>query len=120
MSKKSNSTPHGGLNEGMTERRPASQSTNAESPSMSGTLATTPSPKKASQRTVNLQDIPNAVRLIQALAAGKALGKFVFWKKLALGNGEEVIALCFPVRNWEVSSGGELKLKKTALGEGDS
>jgi hypothetical protein len=102
MSKSSNSTPDGESKDGTTETLQASQSTNAASPSTSDTSATTAAAQspKASQRTVNLQDLNNAARLLQALA-GK-LGKLVEWKKLTLGDGREVYALCFPVGKWHV------------------
>jgi hypothetical protein len=75
-------------------------------------LVTTADPKspKDSQRTPNLQDVPNAVRLIQALAA--RLKGLVFWKKLVLRDGQVVYALCFPVRLWNVDPiSKELKLR---------
>lgn len=92
----------GELNAETTETLPVLPSTNAANPSMSGTLDTTAKAKnqKDSQATVNLQDSNNAVRLIQALAA--KLGDLVEWKKLTLGNGHEVYALCFPVRKWRI------------------
>lgn len=92
----------GELNEGTTGAPQASPSTNAASPSTSGTSDTTvkAASPKGSQRTPNFQDAPNAARLIQALA-GK-LGKLVEWKKLTLGDGREVYALCFPVGKWQV------------------
>ena len=96
------SNQHGELREETTERPQALQSTNAGNPSTLGTSAITAKAKnqKDSQRIPNLQDIPNAVRLIQALA-GK-LGALVEWKKLTLGDGREVYALVFPVSKWEV------------------
>jgi len=92
----------GVLKDAMTETLPASQSTNAESPSTSVTLGTTAKAKsqKDSQHTPNLQDAPNAARLIQALV-GK-LGTLVEWKKLTLGDGSEAYALVFPVGKWKV------------------
>jgi hypothetical protein len=102
VNKISNSTPSGGSNEETTATLPASQSSNEVSPSTLDTSATTPKAKnlKGSQAMPNLQDAPNAARLIQALA-GK-LGSLVEWKKLTLGNGHEVYALCFPIRKWQV------------------
>jgi hypothetical protein len=96
------STQNGELKDGTTETHPASQSSSAESQSTSVISDTTAKAKnpKASLATPNLQDIPNAVRLIQALAA--KLGKLVEWKRLKLGDGEYVFALCFPVSKWEV------------------
>jgi hypothetical protein len=97
-----NSTPAGASSAETTETRPASPSSNAGSPSISATSATTAEAKslKGSPRTPNLQDAPNAARLIQAL--GAKLGKLVEWRKLTLGDGSEVYALCFPVSKWEV------------------
>jgi hypothetical protein len=96
------STQSGELKEETTETLPASQSTNAANPSTSDTSDTTAKAKspKGSQPTPNLQDVPNAVHLIQALA--KKLGSLVEWKKLTLGDGREVYALVFPVSKWEV------------------
>lgn len=92
----------GVLKDEMTELPQASQSTDAASPSTSAISATTAKTKspKVSQLTPNFQDAPNAARIIQALA--KALGTLVEWKKLTLGDGREVYALCFPVSKWEV------------------
>lgn len=116
MTKKSQSNQAGVLRKETTEPLPDSQSTNAVSRFTSDTSATTQSQKTDSQHTVNFQDVPNAVRLIQALA-GK-LGKLVFWRKIELGDGEEVFALCFPVRSWEIDSvSSELKQKQPVLGE---
>jgi hypothetical protein len=80
----------------------ALQSTNAGNPSILGTSDTTAKAQsqKGSQATPNLQDVPNASRLIQALV-GK-LGALVEWKKLTLGDGREVYALVFPLNKWRV------------------
>ena len=96
------SIPSGELNDETTETLPASQSSNAASPSTSDTSDTTVKAKspKVSPPTTNLQDVPNAVHLIQALA--NKLGTLVEWKKLTLGDGREVYALIFPVSKWEV------------------
>jgi hypothetical protein len=96
------SNQHGELSDVMTEIPPVSPSTNAGSPSTSATSATTAKAKspKDSQPTPNLQDAPNAMRLIQALAA--KLGKLVEWRKLTLGDGTEAYALVFPVSKWQV------------------
>jgi hypothetical protein len=99
-----NSTQNGDLKEETTETLPASQSSSVESPSTldtSDTTAKETSPK-VSQRTPNLQDAPNAARLIQALAA--KLGKLVEWKKLSLKDGRKVYALVFPVDKWDVDA----------------
>lgn len=98
----SKSNQAGVLKDGTTGTPQASQSTSAANPSTSGTSATTVKAKspKDSQLTPNLQDVPNAVRLIQALSV--KLGELVEWKKLTLGDGQQVYALVFPVRKWEV------------------
>jgi hypothetical protein len=106
------STPNGESKDETTGNLQASQSTNAENPSISVTSVTTANPKspKDSQHTPNLQDVPNVVRLIQALAA--RLKGLVFWKKLLLRDGQVVYALCFPVRKWDVDPvSKELKLR---------
>lgn len=110
MSKDLKSTQSGASSDETTGIPQDSQSTNAANLSTSDTSATTQSPKKVSQATTNLQDVPNAVRLIQALAA--KLKGLVFWKKLALRDGQTVYALCFPVRKWEVDPvSKELRLR---------
>jgi hypothetical protein len=102
MNKSSNSARNGASSAETTGIPQDLQSTNAGSPSILDTSAITQKAKspKDSQATPNLQDAPNAARLIQALAA--KLGNLVEWKKLTLGNGHEVYALCFPVRKWHV------------------
>jgi hypothetical protein len=112
VSNESQSTRNGVSSEETTVTPQDLQSTNAGSPSTLGISATTAkeTSPKVSQPTPNLQDIPNAVRLIQALAA--KLGTLVEWKKLTLGDGREVYALCFPVRSWEVDpASNELRPK---------
>jgi hypothetical protein len=112
MTKNLKSTPGGESKDETTGTPQASRSTNVENPSISDTSVTTVGPKslKVSQPTPNLQDVPNAVRLIQALAA--KLKELVFWKKLILRDGQIVYALCFPVRKWEVDPvSKELKLR---------
>lgn len=78
------------------------QSTNGGSPSTSDISDITQKAKsqKDSQHTPNLQDVPNAIRLIQALVV--KLGVLVEWKRLTLGDGRDVYALVFPVSKWEV------------------
>jgi hypothetical protein len=112
VNKGSKSTRSGVSKEETTETPQASQSSSVENPSTLATSDTTAKAKspKASQATPNLQDIPNAVRLIQAL--GAKLGALVEWKRLTLGDGREVFALCFPVSKWEVDpTTKELRLK---------
>src|SRR5689334_21928578 len=96
------STPSGESKDETTGTPQVSQSTNAENPSISVISVTTAKPKSPmdSQHIPNLQDVHNAVRLIQALAA--KLKDLVFWKKLMLRDGQVVYALCFPVRKWDV------------------
>src|SRR5690349_13283662 len=98
----SKSNQAGVLKDETTETLQGLQSTNAVSPSTSAISDTTAKAKsqKVSPPTPNLQDVPNAVRLIQALV-GK-LGTLVEWKKLTLGDGREVYALVFPVSKWQV------------------
>ena len=111
MNKDLKSTQSGESSEETTGIPQASQSTNAENRSTSDISATTPKTKnQGSQPTINLQDVPNVVRLIQALAY--KLKGLVFWKKLALRDGQVVYALCFPVRKWDVDPvSKELKLR---------
>ena len=102
MSNNLKSNPPGESSDVMTAIPPVLQSTNAESPSTSDMSVTTAKAKspKDSQRTPNLQDAPNATRLLTALAA--KLGALVEWKKLTLADGREVYALVFPVSKWTV------------------
>lgn len=102
MKKNSTSTPSGESKEETTETLQVLPSSSAENLSISDTSVTTAketSPKD-SQRTPNLQDAPNAARLIQAL--GAKLGPLVEWKKLTLKDGRKVYALVFPVDTWDV------------------
>lgn len=102
MSNDLKSTPNGDLSAETTATPQDLQSSSAANLSTSDTSGTTRKAKSQtdSQRTPNLQDAPNAARLIQALAA--KLGELVEWKKLTLGDGQEVYALVFPVRKWHV------------------
>lgn len=98
----SKSNRNGASKKETTGTRRGSQSTNAASLSTSGTSDTTAKAKNptGSQATLNLQEIPNAARLILALAA--KLGTLVEWKRLTLGDGREVYALTFPIDKWEI------------------
>lgn len=118
MNSESKSTQNGELN-GETTATPQDLPSSSEvlmpsqknrpTSDISATTAKAKSPK-ASQPTPNLQDVPNAVKLIQAL--GAKLGALVEWKRLTLGDGREVFALCFPVSKWEVDPvSKELRLK---------
>ncbi len=102
MNKTLKSTQGGELSGVTTGTPQASQSSSGESPSTSAISDTTAKAKspKVSPATPNFQDAPNAAHLIQTLA--KALGALVEWKKLTLGNGQEVYALVFPVSKWQV------------------
>lgn len=88
-----------------TETPQASQSSNGGRSSISDTLGITAQPNQDFPPMPNSPDLKtnDAVeksRIIQALA--NALGELVFWKRVELADGEEVFALCFPVRKWEV------------------
>lgn len=101
----SKSNHNGELSDGTTETPQASQSSSAASPSISDMSGITalqnqdfpPMPNSPSLKT---SDAVEKSRIIQALA--NALGELVFWKKVELADGQEVYALCFPVRKWEV------------------
>lgn len=80
-------------------------STNVESPSILGMSDSTALPSPSFQPTENsvaAEDPPELTnsRLAQAFAA--KLGKLVFWRRITLGDGQEVYALCFPVSKWTV------------------
>jgi hypothetical protein len=102
VTKELKSNQLGELKDVTTELPPVSLYSSGGKSSTSATSATTAKAKsqKDSQPTPNLQDVPNAVRLIQAL--GAKLGALVEWKRITLGDGREVYALCFPVSKWEV------------------
>lgn len=100
----SQSNHNGESNEGTTGTPQGSQSSNAAKLSISDTLDITAHPNQDYPPMPNSPS-PNSAaleksRIIQALAG--ALGELVFWKKVELADGQEVFALCFPVRKWGI------------------
>lgn len=97
------SDPNGALNAETTEPLSVMPSTDVENQSTSDMWDFTPKEKnqKDSQPTSNLRDEPATfVRIVQAFAA--KLGALVEWRKVVLGDGREVYALCFPLSLWDV------------------
>ena len=103
MTNQQNSNPNGGLKDEMTDTQQATQSFSAASPSILDTSDSTALLSPSFQPTPNSEiETPNLAysRIVQAFAA--KLGALVFWRRIKLGDGQEVYALCFPVRKWEV------------------
>jgi hypothetical protein len=76
------------------------QSTNAGSPSMSVTLASTAQQSPTSQTTPNSLGNPllTQAKIIQVFAA--KLGKAVEWRNITLGDGRKGYALFFDETKW--------------------
>lgn len=102
MTNQPNSSHNGESRDEMTVHQQVTPFTNAVSPSISATSVSTAHPSPNFQATPNSQTPPNLAhsRIVQAFAA--KLGTLVFWRKVQLGDGQEVIALCFPTLLWEV------------------
>lgn len=84
-----------------TESLSVTPSSSVESPSTSGMWDFTPSPKTDSQPTKKSQvEVETQAGVLLAFAS--RLGKLVEWRKLTLGDGREVYALCFPLSHWTV------------------
>lgn len=101
------SNPSGELNAETTELPLGTPSSSVENPStlgMSEKTVKAPSPKDSQPISNSVEKSPNAVfvRIIQAFAA--KLGTLVEWRKIELGDGREVYALCFPLSRWEVDA----------------
>jgi len=99
MTKAQKSSQAGVLKSETTEPRQGTQSTNAASPSMSVTLAST------APQNQNFPAIPNSVnplltqaRIIQVFAS--KLGKAVEWRNITLGDGRKGYALFFDEAKW--------------------
>ena len=106
MTQKPKSVPNGALSAGTTVPLRVTPSTNAELPL--DTLATSASTAKVKSLngfppTPNLSNDPNVIysRIVRTFAA--KLGELVEWRKLALADGREVLALCFPLGKWVVT-----------------
>jgi hypothetical protein len=116
MAKKSKSKVNGGLSAGAEKQQSATQSTNeVRLPSTSATLESTQDPKSqiGFQPTQALGEIDDVSANTQVLTAfASKLGALIAWRRLQLVDGQEVIALCFPLGVWEISPNGGLVIKK--------
>jgi hypothetical protein len=116
MAKKSKSKVNGGSSVVAEKPRSATQSTDeAHLPSTSAMSESSQDPKSriGFQPTQALGEIDDITANLQILTAfASKLGALVFWRRLQLENGQEVIALCFPGDKWEVSSSGALVAKR--------
>jgi len=104
VSNKQKSKQNGELKREGTGIPQATQSSSVGSPSTSDTLGISvaiQSPKD-SQRTPNSQENPNAIHARMIMAFVSKLGALVFWRKVKLGDGQTVYALCFPVSKWQL------------------
>jgi hypothetical protein len=120
MSKRSRSKVTGELSAAGEKQQSATQSSKEESaskqesPNTSATSASSQSPQsptgfRVTQSSVEIDDVSANVQVLTALAT--KLGALVEWKRLELGDGREVIALCFPLEKWVVDPAGTLAKK---------
>jgi hypothetical protein len=102
MSNQHKSKQNGALRHETTGIPPVSPSSSVGKSYTSGMLDITVDLKNptASQRIPNSPENPNAVHAKMIMAFVSKLGALVEWRKLKLGNGETVYALCFPVSKW--------------------
>ena len=96
MTKQRKSSQVGVLKSETTETHQGMQSTNAGSPSMSVTLASTAHPNQTSPAIPN--SLLTQVKIIQVFAA--KLGKAVEWRNITLGDGRKGYALFFDESKW--------------------
>lgn len=100
MTKAQKSSQVGVLKGETTEPHQGTQSTNAGSPSMSVTLASTAPQSPTSPTTPNSLGNPllTQAKIIQVFAA--KLGKAVEWRNITLGDGRRGYALFFDETKW--------------------
>ena len=96
MTKQRKSSRVGVLKSETTETHQGMQSTNAGSPSMSVTLASTAHPNQTSPAIPN--SLLTQAKIIQVFAA--KLGKAVEWRNITLGDGRKGYALFFDESKW--------------------
>ena len=96
MTKQRKSSQVGVLKSETTETHQGMQSTNAGSPSMSVTLASTAHPNQTSPAIPN--SLLTQAKIIQVFAA--KLGKAVEWRNITLGDGRKGYALFFDEFKW--------------------
>ena len=105
MTNRKKSSQRGVLNDETTDSQRVMQSSNAESQSISVTLASTAHPSPSSLPIPNSQTAnPNAVysRIVQVFGEKLVkLGK-AEWRRIELGSGKEAFALCFLTDKWLV------------------
>jgi hypothetical protein len=116
MKKKSRSKVNGGSNAGDEKQRLDTQSIKEERQSSTSAMSeSSQSPKSqiGFQATPALGEIDDVTANLQVLTAfASKLGALVFWRRLQLENGQEVIALCFPLGVWDIGPNGSLVVKK--------
>ena len=114
MTKARKSNQVGVLKDETTEPRQGTQSTNAGSPSMSVTLASTAPQSPTSPTTPNSLGNPllTQAKIIQVFAA--KLGKSVEWRNITLGDGRRGYALFFDDAKWLIDP---VTLELLPLGE---
>jgi hypothetical protein len=112
----SKSKAPGGSNEEAGKRQSGTQSSSAaqarNTSATSGNSQTPPQSQIGFQATKPLgepEETTNA-RLIVTFAA--KLGALVEWRKIALADGREVYALCFPTNAWTTNQDGELVIRQ--------
>jgi hypothetical protein len=116
MVKKSRSKASGESSVVAEKQRLVTPSTDeAHLPSTSAMLESSPSPKsqigfRPTQALGEIDDITANLQVLTAFAS--KLGALVFWRRLQLNDGQEVIALCFPLEAWAISPNGTLSVKK--------
>jgi hypothetical protein len=99
MTKAQKSSQVGVLKNETTETHQGMQSTNAVSPSMSVTLASTAHPNQTSPAIPNsVNPLLTQARIIQVFAS--KLGKAVEWRNITLGDGRKGYALFFDEAKW--------------------
>src|SRR5688572_6990040 len=110
---KSKSNQAGELNDGAKKPQSVSPSSKGAKLNTSDTLGSSASQQsQIGFQTTKPLDISNedgSARLIMAIA--DKLGNLVFWKRVELVDGREVIALCFDTAKWKTNDKGELVLK---------
>lgn len=116
MAKRSKSKVSGESNAGDAKQLLATQSTDeVHLPGTSVTSENSQNPKSriGFQPTPALGEIDDVTANLQVLTAfASKLGASVFWRRLLLENGQEVIALCFPLGIWNITPNGNLVIKK--------
>lgn len=122
MDKKSKSKVDGELKDEAGKTQSAMPSSNEEKTqnisATSENSQTRPQSQIGFHPTQALGEIDEITANVQVLTAfASKLGALVVWKRLALGDGQEVFALCFPTDLWTTNAQGELVPKKASKNE---